>query len=472
MKNRLGFKIIGVLLFVGTCLYIYKNWETYHDKLNIELKNIKYSQVKLSAKEVKTDFKQPIWYVKTETPVVAFSILFKNEGSRAFQNKQGIFELLIPALREGAGDNDATKFKKIVNDNSISLTINNDEDDVFINVCCLKKYFGLATDLVCDVLSKAHLKKEKIEKAKQEFVTSISQMKFSPPFVANEKLKNVLYPKGHPYYFSSDEFISIISKYDKKDVDEVYAKLFNPNDAEITIAGELSEEEIKQFSKKIFLNIANKKFEFSREEQKTELNARNESIHVELDNPQSSIYFALPGISRKSPDRFAFRLANIAFGVSGFNSRLLKSIRDASGLVYRINTHIEDSDLQNCIVGKADTRPENVQKVIAQIKEECKKFYEKGISKKELELFKTYIFANNVLDTTEEVLSFVIKCRNDNIKINNINDYLDNFYSLTVEDVNKAVKQVFDPENLVIVDCGKEIKNESKTESNNEAGHE
>lgn len=472
MKNRFGFKIVGTLFFLLTCFYIYKNWETYHDKLSFEIKDIKYSQVKLDTKEIKTNFQQPVWHVKTKTPVVSFNISFRNEGNRAFQDKQGILDLLVSVLREGAGTRDASEFKKVLNDNSISLSINNSDDDIYVCVSCLKKYFGSATELVSDVLSKAHLKKEKIEKAKQELVTYTNQMKFSPAFVANEKLRNILYKKGHPYYFSSDEFLNIIGKYIKKDLDDVYAKLFNPEDAEITIAGDLTEEEIQKFAEKLFSCISKKNFKFAKAEQETNLSERNKEFHVELENPQSTIYFALPGISRNAKEKFAFRFANIAFGTSGFNSRLLKNVRDANGLVYRINARVSDSDLQSCIIGQADTRPENVQKVVARIKDECKKFFEDGISNEELELFKTYIFANNVLSTTEEVLGFVQTCRSDNMKVDEINDRLSHFYDLTTEDVNKAIRQVYDPENLVIVDCGKSVKTESNEKSEKEASHE
>ncbi|MDR3031194.1 MAG: insulinase family protein [Holosporales bacterium] len=456
MKRKLRLKILGALLFIGTGLYIYKNWETYNNKTEIELDDITYSQAKLNVESIKTEFKNPIWLVKTETPVISFRMTFRNEGNRAFKNQMKILAIVCNGLMQGAGNRDSSEFKKVLNDHSMSMSFTNDEDSIVIDITCLRRHFELAIDLLCDVLSKAHMKKEKIEIAKQEYITYLSQMKFSPQFIANEKLENILYKKGHPYYFSSDECSKAVSSYTKDDIDKVYSIIFNPNDAEITIAGNIDNNTLTNSFNKIFKVISQKNHKFENVLQKAALYDRKKHEHAELDNAQSAIVFALPGIINASPERFPLRFAVMVFGY-GFNSRLFNSVRN-NGLAYFIYTKTDNLDLQNTVFGAVDTRPENVKKVIEIIKEECKKFYEKGITKEELKLFKSCIFAHNVLDTTKEVLNFVDNRRSDSIKIENINNYLYNFYDLTIEEVNAAIRKVFNPDNLVIVDCGKSVK--------------
>jgi predicted Zn-dependent peptidase len=94
---------------------------------------------------------------------------------------------------------------------------------------------------------------------------------------------------------------------------------------------------------------------------------------------------------------------------------------------------------------------------------ECKKLYEDGITENELELGKKRYFAKTVFDTNDSILNFVVNIRLNNISIEDVNAYLENYNSLTLMEVNRAIKGVFNPQNLVLVTCGKAtVKGEEK----------
>lgn len=461
MKNK-GLKVVCLALFGFTSAYLYKSWETYSDKSNFEMEEFEMTQGQISIKSLKSQFKEPVWFVKSDSPMVYIKMKFKNEGDRSFVSQPEILSVLNGTILEGAGTRDGIALKKILNENSINISVSSDSDNAIVSISCLAKYFDLTTDLVCDILGKAHFKKEKIEITKQGLTVSLQQSKFTPRTLANEKLNNMIYPKNHPYRISYDNILKVLPTYTKEDIDSCYKKLFVPMDAVITAGGNIDEKHLISGLDKIYKSLSHKSNDFKPVIQKTEINEVGKVAHIELDNPQSSVVFALPGVLKNDPERFAVRLANIAFGISGFNSRLVKNVRDDNGLVYRISSFINDSDLSSYIRGVADTRPENVSKVIEKIKSECQKFYEKGISKEELKLFKTYIFAGHVLGTTAETLAFIDSCREDGIALENVSNYLNNYFSLTLSDVNNAIKKVFDPKKLIFVDCGKLVQKKEK----------
>jgi zinc protease len=207
-------------------------------------------------------------------------------------------------------------------------------------------------------------------------------------------------------------------------------------------------------------SIAGKKNDFKDEQQETDLKNYGKIVHVELDNPQSTILIALPGISRASDKKFAVRLANLVFGGCGFSSRLLKRLRDVDGLVYRIHTAIVDKDLQSYVNVSAKTRPENTANAIKAIKEECKTLLEKGVNQNELDAVKTYVYATGDLVSNADKVQFVSRCRTDNVPLEDVNGYLGGFFNPTLDDVNTALKEVFDPEKMVIAGCGKSGREE------------
>ena len=469
MKNK-SLKIFCLILFGVASFYIFKNWQVYHDKSSIDIGKLEYSQVKLNIESVQSSAPAPIWFVKTENPVVAFHIKFKNEGERSFYKTPMLLNVVLETLMEGAGNMDASELKKKLSDNSISININNSRnpDEITIDVHTVSKNFKLAVDLLSDILAKAHLKKEKIEITKQGIVTCLNQCKFSPENLATYALSQTLYEKDHPYRRSLDEDLKRVPLYTKQDCDMCYASIFSSKDAVITVAGNVTKEEVAENFDSLLKAISFKKNDFKEVSQRAGIQHQDKVVHVEIDNPHATVLFALPGFLRTTPERFAMRFANIAFGGCPFLARLFKAVRDKNGLVYGVYSNPDELDMQSYIFGAAATRPENIDSVITKIKEECAKFFEKGITKEELESFKTYIYASNVLDDTESVVNFVFNRRDDNIKLENINSYLNNYYNLTLEDVNKSIKKIFDPKNLIFITSGKSLqKKEAKNENNN-----
>jgi zinc protease len=454
------FKVAFIALFGVAVFYAYKSWHVYQDKSIFEIKNFDLTQTKLDVAPLGTSFKEPVWSVKSESPMVFFSVVFKNEGDRSFKDSPEILNVLIATLLEGAGDRDGSAIKKLMADQSISISIPRDPDNIVVNVSCLSKYIDTAVDILCDVLSKAHLKREKIDIAKQGSIVSLKQSMFIPMNLAAEKLSNLMYNEEHPYRESIKKALEKIPNYSRDDLLKCYSSIFVPDDAEITIVSDLADEVIIDAINKIYKSIKAKKNNFkAAEKQETELAFAGKEEHVELDNSQSTVLFALPGVQRISKKRFAVRTANAVFGQLVITSRLAKNIR-AGGLVYRVKTYAIDQDLHSGIVGECSTRPENVKDLTKRIRKECKDLYDNGITQEELDNVKNWKCGKNVLDTNEATLEFVESLRLDGVQLNEVNTYLSNYYNLTLEEVNEAIRDVFIPDKMILVDCGKSLKKE------------
>ncbi|MDR2666975.1 MAG: insulinase family protein, partial [Holosporales bacterium] len=301
------------------------------------MNNVQLLQPQLDIQELNDVFNQPIWSVRTNSPKICFSITFKGEGDRKFQKQPKILDVLANVLLDGAGKRDGIALKKLLSNRSIDIHTASDSDNFTIDVSCLSKYFDITIDILCELLVKAHLKADRIEIAKQELIVSLKQSIFSPHDIAMEKLNNTIYPTGHRYRYTIKGTIESVEKYTKKDVDECYAKMFSPANAMIVIVSNLEPIVIKRGFKRILDVINTKKFADSRPsaefEQKTAIESAGRKEHVELDNPQSSVTFALPGVPKNSKQRFAVLLANSVWGQIPLVSRLSKIVRGGGGFV-------------------------------------------------------------------------------------------------------------------------------------------
>jgi zinc protease len=458
MKNRL-LRVLFLTLFGCASFYLIKSWRSSKNESSFDVENVEFTQQILDVSELGSEFPNPIWFIKADSPVISFEIVFKNEGDRSFCKTPGLLDIVIGTLMDGAGDKDGAKLKQALSEKSISLEVTSDCDDITVSVTCLDKYLDAAIGILCDVLSKAHLKKEKLEIARQGCIITAQQSKFNPRCLASEKMRTLVYGKQHPYYWTYDGEIEAIQKYTKADADRCYASIFSPADALITFVGNVNGEKVKQAFERIYKAIANKKNKFIDGQQRIDLgDVEGEVASVNLDTPQSSVLIELPGVSRTSREKFFIKLANIVLGANGVSSRLCKAIREKDGLVYSVSSKVISADLQACVLIEADTRPENVDKVIAAVKTEIKEMHKNGLTQDELTLAKTIIFTKNALPSSEDKKNFVSRCRLDGVKIEEVNSYQKHYFDCTLDEVNVAIKKVFDSSRAVVTSCGKARK--------------
>ncbi len=459
MKSKI-IKIIGLTLFSISSCYIVKNWNLFNSLNTIEPKNVELSQCKLDISKIETKY-QPIWHIKTENPIVAYTIVFKNEGKKNFSKQRGLLSLIEEALCDGAGEHDSFALKQLFIDNNIDLSIDFTNDNAIVSIYTTVDNFELSVNLLTTILTKAHFDPKKLEITKQKIAIALAQNKFSAKFLACEKLSQTMFDEKHPYRMDLEATLNKIPTYTKKDCDECYAKLFTAENAMITFAGSISVDTAeKQFTKLLNSLSAVKHNNFKDSTQRPDFDNYGKRIHVDVDNSQSTVCFAMPFVAKNSSDRFACRLANNVFGGTSavFANRLFNEVRDKQGLTYGIYTHCREDDLVSVLYGEGDTRPENVEQLIKATKDVIKKFAEEGITKEELDYHKTAIFSRNVFESTRGVVKFVTSCRLDDIQYKYVNNYLSNYYNLTLESVNTVIKQYFDCNKLVIVSAGKKIK--------------
>ncbi|MBQ8651597.1 MAG: insulinase family protein [Alphaproteobacteria bacterium] len=467
MSNKLFSRIILTAIFGTTAAYMYKSWKANDDKTEFNMNDIELKQTELDIKEIKAKFKNSIWSVKSESGPINFQIVFRNEGERSFGDKPFILDLLTSAMTEGAGSRDAFELKKAFEDNSIGLTVVANGDDIVVTGSCLLRSFDLCIDLLCDVMTKSHFKENTIDEKKQVLLVSLQQMLCSPRSLAKEKLNNLAMPK--PYHYMLKQGLEDVKKYTSDDVKKVYKNIFDPRNAEITIVSNIDEQKIVDSFNKVYDALYGvKSNNFKPGQHRSYIDNAGKTVHIEIDNPQSTILFAMPGVELNSRDAFAIAAANDTFGSLPLVCRISKVVRDKNGLVYGIRTSFmwgngSGGDLQSIITGSADTRPENVAKVIALVKEEIKKLADKGITQEELDRFKICKFAQTVFDTNGTTLAFVSSLRTVGIKSEGVNTYLrDSYQSLTLDEVNIAIKKVYDPDKILFVTCGKTINTEEK----------
>src|SRR6202012_634414 len=184
-------------------------------------------------------------------------------------------------------------------------------------------------------------------------------------------------------------------------------------------------------------------------------------VHVvPLPVPQPSVMFGLPGIMRQDPDFIPGYVANYILGGGGFSSRLMDEVRVKRGLTYGIQTQLSSYNRASIMVGSVATRADAVNQTIGVVKDTLATFAANGATQQELDDAKTYLtgsfpiaFASNA-GTAAQLATF----QRQGLDIGYVARGNGLVQAVTLDDVRKAAKRLFDPARLTVVVAGTPVE--------------
>jgi zinc protease len=175
-----------------------------------------------------------------------------------------------------------------------------------------------------------------------------------------------------------------------------------------------------------------------------------------LPQPQSLILFAGPGIQDEDPDWIPLAVANYILGGGGFSSRLMDSVREQRGLVYGIGTSPSVRDHAALIRGSAQSENGDVREAIEVTRAELGRLYRDGATQAEVNDAITYLTGSFALDldSNSKIASVVHGYQAAGREIEYINRRNDLIRAVTLDDVNRVVRRLFNPEAYTFVVVG------------------
>ena len=240
-------------------------------------------------------------------------------------------------------------------------------------------HFPIALDVLSDLLLNSRFDGKDIEQERQIITEEINMNLDLPQRRVNMLIDELLWPKqplGREVAGNKETVASIT----RKQILDYIARRYLPNNAVVSIAGDIQHEEAIAQIKPLFSKWAAGELStgYSTYDEQTE--AR---LHVEpRDSEQAHLCFAVHGFSHSHPQRFALDLLNTALG-GGMSSRLFTEIRENRGLAYDIHSYTDHFLDSGSLTIYAGVDPRKLETAVAAILEELSKL-KQGITSDEL----------------------------------------------------------------------------------------
>ena len=318
----------------------------------------------------------------------------------------------------------------------------------------LKKYFPRIMEMMSDGLLNPLFTQEEFLKERNILIDGIKSAQKSVPDIASQVGDKLFYGANHPY----GEFATIqtVENITLEDVQNYYSTYAKPNNAYLTIVGDVDYKEIKKLVTSLFKGW--KKGKLPEYEMPTVNDVlKNEINFVDMSNAvQSEITVGnIINISMADPDYFALRLANQILGGSG--GRLYENLREDKGFTYGAYSGVTTSRYVGNFYASTSVRNEVTDSSVVEIINEINRIISDNVSESKLASVKEKFVGNFIMSTERPstIATFALNIDKYNLSSNFYETYLDNFQKVTVEDIKRVTNKYFKNNNLRIVIVGK-----------------
>lgn len=315
---------------------------------------------------------------------------------------------------------------------------------------CQKEHFSRAMDLLFDVAFHSKYPQEEMDKEVEVVIDEIESYNDSPSELIYDDFEAMLF-QGHPLGRSILGNAERLRAYKTEDVQNYTSRLYVPSNAVLFVYGNVSEKEILRRIPDDVLSEAGQRIVTD----ETILRPyAPQSKVIEKDTHQAHIMMGARAFGGTHPKHLALFLANNILGGPGLSSRLNLALREKRGLVYTVEstlTTYTDTGVWAIYFGCDHHDAEKCKRIV---KRELQRLCDAPLSEKALNAAKRQIIGQIALsyDNFESVAIGMGKRMLHYGRTQTKEQFIDRIQALTAEQVWDAAKEIFNPENLTILE--------------------
>jgi zinc protease len=395
------------------------------------------------------------WLVEDHSvPVISLSFSF--EGGLAYdpEDKPGVGNLVSTLLDEGAGDLKSQDFQTQLADNAISMGFTAGRDAFFGKVKTLRANKDLAFDLLGLALLKPRFDEDAITRMKNANISDIKDSLGDPAWLVARAFNGMLFD-GHYYSKPGRGDLASMQDITREDLATFTKGQFAKNVLKVSIAGDISQDEVRQALDRIFAALPEKAAPANANEAVFQNGGK--TILLPLDTPQTFITAGEAGIKRSDPAWHAAVIMNYILGGSDFDARLMKEIREKRGLTYGIYSSLTSMKHASLIQAGLSAGNEKAAEALKLLKLEWEKMAKNGPTEQEVRSAKDYLTGSLLLELTStgEISDTLNGLQREDLGPNYINQRNAALEAVSVSDVKRAAAQILKPDALTVILVGR-----------------
>jgi zinc protease len=392
---------------------------------------------------------------QAELPLVTLELLIKAGTLQEPPGKAGLANLTASLLVNGTKTRTSAKIAEELDFMGARLAAGGGDDFATVSLTVLKKDLGPALELLKDILMNPVFPAAEVQRKAKQFQAALASEEDEPMVVAGRAFNKDLYgafPYGHPV-LGTPQGLSAITR---NDLVEFHRKYYRPNNAVLSLVGDLTPEEAEQWVTKTFGAWSQAPIPAAKLPPIPPLTQRKVVV-IDKDISQANIILGNLGIARSNPDFYAIQVMNYILGGGGFASRLMDDIRVNRGLAYSVSSSFSPGLAPGPFIVSLETKNATAGEAITQVVEQLRRIRTQPVTAEELKDAKSYLIGSfpRKMDSMSKRAWLLGYVEVYGLGLDYPWRYPGLIEHLTPADIPKVADKYLHPENYLLVVVGK-----------------
>ena len=397
------------------------------------------------------------WLVEDyAVPLVACDFTFKGGASQDAFGKPGTSTMLSSLLDEGAGDLDSAEFHRALDDKAIEISFGSERDGLSGRLKTLSRNTEAAFDLLRLALNSPRLDADAIERVRAQLMAGLRHESKDPDAVASRAFRASAYP-SHPYGLPIRGTLESLPGIGRDDMMALHRAMLVRRDLKIAVVGAIDADTVGRMLDRAFAPLP--ETGDLRTITDVALAPGGTPQVVDLDIPQSTIRFGLPGVPRKDPEHMAAVVVNHILGGGVFSARLFREVREKRGLAYSVYSQLSNFDHSCMFAGGTSTKNERAVESLTVIQEEITKLAAEGPSEEELVKAKKFLTGSYALrfDTSLKIASQLVHLQTEGFDVTYLDERNGLIEAVTLDDARRVSRRMLGARPLLVTMVGRPV---------------
>ena len=267
-----------------------------------------------------------------EIPMLDVAVDFPAGSSYDPADKKGLAHLTHGLLDQGAGGLTDTDIAHRLADVGAVLggRFERDRAGVTLRTLSSAREREVALDVMARVIQTPTFASGVVAREKQRVLAALREMEAQPSDVAEKAIYKAIYGK-HPYAHPEPGEVSSVTPLKAQDLRAFHRRYYTASNAVVAVMGDISRAEAEALALRLTAKLPKGDVVAALP---PPLPTPASETRIPYPSAQSHVLVGGMGVARDDPDFFALYVGNYVLGGGGFDSRMLKEVRDKRGYAY------------------------------------------------------------------------------------------------------------------------------------------
>ncbi|MGQ9920109.1 MAG: M16 family metallopeptidase [Desulfobacca sp.] len=393
---------------------------------------------------------------QSDLPLVTADLTVKAGALFDPPGKAGLANLTASLLRYGTRTRNAQQIAAEIDLLGAALSTSAGRDAATVKLTILKKDLRSGLEILQDVLLQPRFAPVELQAMVQRLQGTLHSQEDEPGIVAERAFRRTVFG-GHPYGLPVIGTLASLPRISHRDVRNFHRSYYRPNNAILTMVGDLTLEEAKALAEEFF--AAWEKGEEPPEPPAPVVKqTQPRLVKIDKDITQANIVVGTISLPRSDPDFYAWQLMNYILGGGGFTSRLMDNIRENRGLAYSVHSSFAPGLVAGPFYVSLETKNASGGEAVAEVLSELSRIRQELVTEAELAAAKTYLISSlpMKMDSNAKRAALLGYVEMYGLGLDYPWRYADIINAVTRDDILQVARKYLNPEGLVLVVVGRQ----------------